>query len=93
MLLRGLVWAFGVVATVYLGAEAVLMVKNDFHGLNWTACLPMAIFGTGIAAAIWHIRNLKRQTLARNHPALIQFIRTRRSLRRRRSDQANHTPS
>jgi hypothetical protein len=92
-LLRGLVWAFGAGATVYLGAELTLLVKSEFYGLNWTACLPMVIFGTAAAAAIWHIRNLKRQILARDHHALIKFIRTRPSLRQRRGDQANHTPS
>jgi hypothetical protein len=61
MLLRGMVWAFGAVLTAYLGAQAVLLAKSNFQEFTLTAFLPIVVFGTAAAAAIWQIKSLKRQ--------------------------------
>ena len=65
MLLRGLVWSFGIVAVAYLNAQAVLLAKSNFQGFTLAVCLPLVIFGTAGVATVWHIRNAKRPLLAK----------------------------
>lgn len=61
--LRGLPWSFGLAAVAYLAAQAVLLAKSNFQGFTPAAGLPLVIFSAGAAAAVWHVRSIKRQSL------------------------------
>jgi hypothetical protein len=61
ILLRGLLWSFGVAGVTYLAAQAVFLARSSFQGLTPAAWLPLVIFSAGAAAAVWHLRSIKRQ--------------------------------